>query len=258
MSKSRSNKPSDHSHDSGQAEKLYRFHPEFGFTEVSQSEQANTNTHANTDTQAGFPYENPKMEGQVPPFVPQNPYHNCYQGAGYHNGFHGMPYGMYGAGQYGPYHHKTEHMRQMQEYANQHAAYVANMNGNFQNSNHHEHANHEFTQERMQEMYGTFNDIMNGKAEPAKILGLFQAVSSDFWKGAALGAAAIALYNCSPIKDMIGTSLAALLAAVGLTPQDDNHDDGFDDDEFDDLQAEGVSAETNCTSTNADTNSSDK
>ncbi len=237
MSKPNNNTPNDNPTENAQAEKLYRFHPDVGFTEVAQGAQTEGNP------QATAPYGNPYMQGQIPPFMPHNPYHNPYHGAGYHQGYGGH----------------AEHIRQMEENARQHAAYMASINGNFQNSDKNEHAKNEFTQERIQEMYGTFNDVMNGKAEPTKILGLFQGISSDFWKGAALGAAAIAIYNCSPVKEMIGTSLATLLAAAGLTPQGDTCEsgldkDGFDDDGFDNLQTENMSTEANPPQTNSDAN----
>lgn len=282
MSKSKNNESNNNSNENGQSEKLYRFHPEFGFTEVSQNEEANTNTQVNANTENSAPYANPNVQGQMPPFMPHNPYYNCYQGAGYqnpfhamhgagfHNGMHGAGFhnGMHGAGFHNGMHgagfhsafqgqhqqgYTAEHMRQMQDYANQHAAHMASMSGNSQNMNNNEYANPQFTQERMQEMYGTFNDIMNGKAEPTKILGLFQGVSSDFWKGTALGAAAVALYTCSPLKDIIGSSLATILAAAGLVPPSENQDDGFDD-----VQAEEMDAEANDVSTNPNIDSNDK
>jgi hypothetical protein len=52
-----------------------------------------------------------------------------------------------------------------------------------------EGAEPKFDQNRLGEMYGAVQDVMNGQADPGKLLGLFQGTGGEFWKGALVGAA---------------------------------------------------------------------
>lgn len=63
----------------------------------------------------------------------------------------------------------------------------------------------------MGQMYGMMNDVMQGKGDPGKLLGLFQAPGGEFWKGAIVGAAAVLLFNSSAVKD----TLAGVFGAMG-------------------------------------------
>lgn len=246
-----------------EGERLYRYHPDTGFTEVSTSQAMPSDIQVEQTTQAKqvpqygqsqmYTQSAPVMENQaptnvtptygyMPPFAQQIPQATMPPFAPH---LAASPLGI--NPQAAALH--EAHMKQMQDYANAQAAYMAFMaqNGalfgatqgaqNAQSTQASQSAEQsaktstDFSQERMQAMYQTVNDVINGKAEPEKVLGLFQGISTDFWKGAALGAAAIALYNCTPIKDMIATSLGTLLAATGLRSEN-TKDDNLDEDGF--------------------------
>lgn len=63
----------------------------------------------------------------------------------------------------------------------------------------------------MGQMYGMMQDVMQGKGDPGKLLGLFQSPGGEFWKGAIVGAAAVMLFNSSAVKD----TLAGVFGAMG-------------------------------------------
>lgn len=60
-----------------------------------------------------------------------------------------------------------------------------------------------FDQNRLGEVYGMVNDVMNGEAEPAKLLGFLSSAGGDFWKGALVGAAAVFLLNNDAVKGAV-------------------------------------------------------
>ncbi len=212
-----------------QNEKLYRFHPAYGFVEVTASQQtaSKQTTSKQNSSQQDFtqnlgnsnfqdpynpyaynPYVNLQYAGMnYSPYPPNNAY--CPPNAPY------CPYPphMYHAGMgqgmgYGIPHHMGYHAGMPYQPYPPYAAPYAEQG---------------FSQERIDAIYNTVNDVMNGKAEPTKLFGLFQGTSSDFWKGLAIAAGAIALYNCSHLKDIVASSLAAFF---GENMQ--NNDDGFD------------------------------
>ncbi len=146
------------------------------------------------------------------------------QGLGYGRGFHGP----FHNGPMNPmqFQHSMR-MNAMQEEINQ---LKMAMNPNAQaNKN-------TVSPEKIQEIYTVMNDISQGKAGPEKLLPYLQNTSADFYKGLALGAGAILLFNCTPLKDMLTNLLGSSLANLAnFMPQNaDDLDDGFDDDGFDD------------------------
>lgn len=66
-----------------------------------------------------------------------------------------------------------------------------------------EGAEPKFDQNRFGEVYGMVNDVMNGEAEPAKLLGFLSSAGGDFWKGALVGAAAVFLLNNDAVKGAV-------------------------------------------------------
>lgn len=61
-----------------------------------------------------------------------------------------------------------------------------------------------FDQQKLGKMYSTVNDVINGDADPASLIGLFAENSGDFWKGALVGAAAVVLLNNDAVKGALG------------------------------------------------------
>jgi len=74
-----------------------------------------------------------------------------------------------------------------------------------------EGAQPKFDQNKLGQMYGVMTDVMNGEAEPAKLLGLLDGTGGEFWKGALVGAAAVVLLN----NDAVKGALAGLAASAG-------------------------------------------
>jgi len=66
-----------------------------------------------------------------------------------------------------------------------------------------EGAESKFDQKKLGEMYGMVNDVVNGEADPAKLLGLLAGTGGDFWKGALVGAAAVFLLNNDAVKGAV-------------------------------------------------------
>lgn len=62
----------------------------------------------------------------------------------------------------------------------------------------------------MGQMYGMVGDVMNGKGDPGKLLGMLQAPGGEFWKGALVGAAAVLLFNSGAVKDALGGLFGAM------------------------------------------------
>ncbi len=139
------------------------------------------------------------------------------------------PYGQ-GYGQFGAYQgqfrnpmqmNHTMQMNAMQEEINQLKLSLGQETKKVQN---------QITPEKMQEIYTVVDQIAKGQAGPEKLLPLMQNTSMDFWKGLALGAGAILVYNCTPLKDIINNLLGAGMAS--FMPNNATDDDGFDS-EFD-------------------------
>ncbi|MUM76647.1 hypothetical protein GKC30_03250 [Pseudodesulfovibrio sp. F-1] len=74
-----------------------------------------------------------------------------------------------------------------------------------------EGAQPKFDQNKLGQMYGVMTDVMNGEAEPTKLLGLLDGTGGEFWKGALVGAAAVVLLN----NDAVKGALAGLAASAG-------------------------------------------
>ena len=74
-----------------------------------------------------------------------------------------------------------------------------------------EGANPKFDQNKLGKIYGTVNDVMNGDADPTSLFGLFAENGGDFWKGALVGAAAVALLN----NDAVKGALSGVAGSVG-------------------------------------------
>ncbi len=167
-----------------------------------QSNQTYTNAQNNSNN-LNYPPYNPSY---CPPNAPYCPYppnmaHMGHMGMGYHAGMHGMGMGYHAHMQNMPYPPHNPYNPYYAPYAPEQG----------------------FSQERIDAIYNTVNDVMNGKAEPTKLFGLFQGTSSDFWKGLAIAAGAVALYNCSPLKDMLASTLATFFG------ENMQQDKGFDD-----------------------------
>lgn len=75
-----------------------------------------------------------------------------------------------------------------------------------------------YEQNRFGEVYGMFNDAMNGKADPGKILGFLQASGEDFWKGALVGAAAVFLCNNAAVKGALAGTFGSMFGAGEAVP----------------------------------------
>lgn len=83
---------------------------------------------------------------------------------------------------------------------------------------HHAHHNHNGYGPQgpdMGAMYGMMNDVMQGKGDPGKLLGLFQAPGGEFWKGALVGAAAMLLLNSGGIKETLAGVFGAMTGQPG-------------------------------------------
>ncbi len=61
----------------------------------------------------------------------------------------------------------------------------------------------QFDQNKLGEVYGMVNDVMNGDAEPTQLLSLLSNTGSDFWKGALVGAVATVLLNNDAVKGAV-------------------------------------------------------
>ncbi len=203
----------------GNGEALYRFHPQYGFVPCNGNPQFTQNAGAG---QPGF-YHNFS--------APHNPYHAGPHGFG--GGMHGMPYGAYGQphqAMQAQVDFLTQQLMQLQQLQANNPFFQAQSNGQGN-----------FKLEDMNKIYNTVDDVMNGKASPNKLFGLLQGISGDFWKGFAIGVGILLLYNYSPLKDMLASSLGGLLANFGQNGQDFTD---FDDD-MEENQTEKADLDTN-------------
>lgn len=67
-----------------------------------------------------------------------------------------------------------------------------------------------FDQNKFGQMYGVVSDVMDGKADPSKLLGLFADTGGEFWKGALVGAAAVVLLTNDTVKGAVGGMIGSL------------------------------------------------
>lgn len=178
---------SNNTNATNQTEQLYHLHPEHGFIPVNSQQYTQTN---NTN---------------IPPFMGHHPYHMqqmCVQ------------------------------MQQLSENVANLAALSAQQTAAMiQNFSHQQNpqnqAKMDFSQERIDEIYTAVNNVAEGKAAPSSLLGLLNGTTNDFWKGLAVGAGAILLYNCSPLKNIV----TDVLSSMTQTSDSDNNDFTSDLDE---------------------------
>lgn len=60
-----------------------------------------------------------------------------------------------------------------------------------------------FDQNKIGQMYGVMSDVMNGEANPAQIMSLFQDTGTDFWKGAVVGAVGALLIGNETVRNTV-------------------------------------------------------
>lgn len=87
-----------------------------------------------------------------------------------------------------------------------------------QGQNRPEGAERKYEENRFGDAYGMLSDVMNGQADPGKILGFLQSPGGDFWKGALVGAAAVFLINNDAVKGALAGAFGGLFGAGGETP----------------------------------------
>lgn len=76
-----------------------------------------------------------------------------------------------------------------------------------------EGAEAKFDQNKIGQMYGVMNDVMNGEADPTKIMSLFQSTDGDFWKGAIVGAAGAFLIGNETVRNTIAGVFGSMFNA---------------------------------------------
>lgn len=78
-----------------------------------------------------------------------------------------------------------------------------------------EGATPKFDQNKLGQMYGVMRDVMNGEADPSKVLGLLPTNGADFWKGALVGAAVVVLLNNDSVKNAMAGAVGAMGSMFG-------------------------------------------
>lgn len=183
----------------------YRFDPMYGFVPVAENNENDTEQNADI----------PETESVQNPYPGYAPYGGAFADVP------PMPYPPYhyGVHRFGRYPYCPPYMVQQQAmyggfYGNAavNAENERQTTGDLQNDT----ARQGLTQEKIQEIYSAVNDAINGNPDPNKLLGILQNTNGDFWKGLAIGAGAVLLFNYTPLKTM----LAGLFASAGNT--DDN------------------------------------
>lgn len=187
---------------------MYRYDPELGYVEVTNNQAMQTTMQNPMQNQAYFANQNNPYF--VPPIYQQNipqyaPFAYC------------PPFGprmmmynnqMQQQALYQTQMQQAEEMHKMQE---EFAKYMNKMQAE-QTANT-ANAQQGLTQEKVQEIYNVVNDAINGNADPNKIFGILQGTSNDFWKGLAIGAGAILLFNYTPLKTMFASMLGSFGAS---------------------------------------------
>lgn len=178
----------------------YRFDPMYGFVPVAENNE--NDTEQNTETSKTKTAQNPYPGygpyygafADVPP-MPYPPYH----------------YGMHRFGRYPycpPYMVQQQAMYGPQSfYAN--AGYNTENDHQTSREQQNETTRQALTQEKIQEIYSAVNDAINGNPDPNKLLGILQNTNGDFWKGLAIGAGAVLLFNSTPLKAMLAGLFAS-------------------------------------------------
>lgn len=67
-----------------------------------------------------------------------------------------------------------------------------------------------FDQNKIGQMYGVVNDVMNGEADPAKVMSLFEGLDGDFWKGAIVGAAVGFLASNDTVRGAVAGAFGSM------------------------------------------------
>ena len=83
------------------------------------------------------------------------------------------------------------------------AAYAAGMAAAANSTEASQAAEPKFDQNRLGEMFSMVDDVMNGEADPSKIMSFLQNSDGDFLKGAVVGAAAMFLLNTPVVKETL-------------------------------------------------------
>ncbi len=226
MAKNKNSAPNDNIYNNinnQTANQYYVYNPELGYVPVDFSgiNQAGMNFDPTNQVGSNPNYQAGYNNFQVPPNFNQ-PYANPYM-----------------CNPYARQNMQNSHIMQMnamQEQINNMQAFIQatmqnntqnGMPNNMQNGTTQNNLNSMLSPEKLQEIYATIDEVASGKAGPEKLLSFMQNTSGDFIKGLAIGAGAILLYNCTPLKDMLASLVGSGLA--GFMPK---KDDGFDD-EFD-------------------------
>lgn len=190
----------------------YRFDPVYGFVPAEN----NGDTEENPAAQNAAAYANAYQgygpyQGQTPGFaVPYGaPAYMAYP-----------PFHAYGMHRFGHYPYCPPFMAQQAAYAQQNPGFAAfgplGQNADSDDARDNNAAQRQgLTQEKIQEIYAVVNDAINGNPDPGKLLGILQGTNGDFWKGLAIGAGAVLLFNCTPLKAM----LAGLFASQAATEE---------------------------------------
>lgn len=120
------------------------------------------------------------------------------------------PYGYMGGPQqappgygYGPQPGQTGQYGQPGQYGAHHGGHEAH-------ESHHGYGPYGPQGPDMSQMYGMVGDVMKGKGDPGKLLGMLQAPGGEFWKGALVGAAAVMVFNTGAVKDALGGLFSAM------------------------------------------------
>lgn len=181
-------------------EQTYRFDPAYGFVPAGGQNSQNGNEQEKTQNYA--PY-----------------------------GFYGSPFGY--AQNYAPYayrHAAAPFMHGPFPYCPpfiSQAGYAQNYYANTASSDE-EKTDHGLSQEKIQEIYSAVNDAINGNPDPGKLLGILQSTKSEFWKGLALGAGAVLLFNCTPLKTMLAGLFASQFSAAAAETKESSDAEGTD------------------------------
>ncbi|WP_320170484.1 hypothetical protein [Maridesulfovibrio sp.] len=67
-----------------------------------------------------------------------------------------------------------------------------------------------FDQNKLGQMYGVMTDVMNGEADPAKIMSLLQDSGADFWKGAVVGAVGALLIGNATVRGAVAGAFGSM------------------------------------------------
>ncbi len=187
---------------------MYRFNPDLGYVEMKSNQTEQNQVQNPMQNQANFAYANNPYF--VPPMYQQNTQYAPYAYCPPFMHPHMMMYNqMYNNAMYNsemqqaqatdPYKMQEEFEKYMHKMQEEQAKGANAQQG--------------LTQEKMQEIYNAVNDAINGNPDPNKLFGILQGTSNDFWKGLAIGAGAVLLFNYTPLKTMFASMLGSFGAS---------------------------------------------